>query len=99
MAEYPAPPVRAHPGRAHRPGNVHEPPLSVPRFKNESGETLTDFILKEKTEEAKRLLRYSDQSLSAIGVCLGFSSPGHLAQVFRMYARMPPTEYCDRYDR
>ena len=38
------------------------------RFRAENGETLTDFILQEKTEEAKRLLRYSDQSLTAIGL-------------------------------
>ena len=35
----------------------------------ETGESL-----KEKTEEAKRLLRYSDKSLTAIGSYLGFSS-------------------------
>ena len=32
-------------------------------------------ILKEKTEEAKRLLRYSDKPVTAIGSYLGFSSP------------------------
>ena len=32
------------------------------RFKAESSKTMTDFILKEKTEEAKRLLRYSAKS-------------------------------------
>ncbi|MGN0972098.1 MAG: helix-turn-helix domain-containing protein, partial [Aristaeellaceae bacterium] len=69
------------------------------RFRKESGETLTDFILKEKTEEAKRLLRYSDKSLSAIGAYLGFSSPGHFTQVFRKYARLTPTEYRDQYAR
>ena len=30
------------------------------KFKQETNMTLTDFILKEKTEEAKRLLRYTD---------------------------------------
>ena len=45
----------------------------------EAGESLTDFILKEKTEEAKRLLRYSDKSLTAIGSYLGFSSPASAA--------------------
>lgn len=47
------------------------------KFKEETGESLTDFILKEKTEEAKRLLRYSDKSLTAIGSYLGFSSDSH----------------------
>lgn len=83
---------------AASPLYMSRPYLSA-RFKKESSETLTDFIHKEKTEEAKRLLRYSDKSLSAIGACLGFSSPGHFAQVFRKYARMTPTEYRDRNAR
>ena len=36
------------------------------KFKEETGESLTDFILYEKTEEAKRLLRYSDKPITAI---------------------------------
>lgn len=58
------------------------------RFKEETGESLTDFILKEKTEEAKRLLRYSDKSLTAIGNYLGFSSQSHFARVFKKYAKV-----------
>lgn len=67
------------------------------RFKQEAGESLTDFILKEKTEEAKRLLRYSDKSLTAISNYLGFSSPGHFSRVFRKYASMNPGEYRLKY--
>lgn len=63
------------------------------RFKEETGESLTDFILKEKTEEAKRLLRYSDKSLTAIGNYLGFSSQSHFARVFKKYAKVTPSEY------
>lgn len=67
------------------------------RFKAETGENLTDFILKEKTEEAKRLLRYSDKSLTAISNYLGFSSPSHFSRVFRKYASMNPGEYRQKY--
>ncbi len=67
------------------------------KFIEETGESLTDFILKEKTEEAKRLLRYSDKSLTAISDYLGFSSPGHFSRVFRKYAACPPSEYRDQY--
>ncbi len=69
------------------------------RFKKETGECLTDFILKEKTEEAKRLLRYSDRPLSAISSYLGFSSPSHFSRVFRRYALMSPGEYRLKYFR
>ena len=50
-------------------------------------------ILKEKTEEAKRLLRYSDKPVTAIGSYLGFSSPSHFSRVFRSYVRITPSEY------
>ncbi len=63
------------------------------KFKEETGEPLTDFILKEKTEGAKRLLRYSDKSLTAIGSYLGFSSASHFSGVFKTYVGSAPSEY------
>ena len=56
-------------------------------------ENIADFILKEKTEEAKRLLRYTDKSLAAISAYLGFSSQSHFSRVFRQYAEITPGEY------
>lgn len=76
---------------------VSRPYLSK-KFRESTGETLTDFILKEKTEEAKRLLRYSDKSLTAIGSYLGFSSPSHFSRIFRKYAGSSPHEYRERYN-
>lgn len=75
---------------------ISRPHLSR-RFREETGQTLTDYILKEKTEEAKRLLRYTDKSLTAIGDYLGFSSQSHFARVFRKYAACTPGEYRERY--
>lgn len=63
------------------------------RFKRESGMTLTDFILGEKIEEAKRLLTYTDKSLLAIGEYLGFSSQSHFTKVFKKYSGKTPSEY------
>ena len=67
------------------------------KFKAETGMTLTDFILSEKTEEAKRLLRYSDKSVAAIGTYLGFSSHGHFTKVFKKYTSLTPNEYREKY--
>ena len=72
-------------------------PYLSKRFKEEAGENIADFILKEKTEEAKRLLRYSDKSLTVIGSYLGFSSPSHFSRVFKKYAGCSPREYRERY--
>lgn len=68
-------------------------PYLSKKFREETGETLTAYILREKTEEAKRLLRYSDKSLTAIGTYLGFSSPSHFSRVFKQYAGVTPREY------
>lgn len=67
------------------------------KFKGETGETPTDFILKEKTEEAKRILRYTNKTSAAIGVYLGFSSQAHFSRVFKKYARISPHEYREKY--
>ncbi|MBQ7344308.1 MAG: helix-turn-helix domain-containing protein [Clostridia bacterium] len=66
------------------------------RFKEETGKTLTDYILTEKTEEAKRLLKHTDKSLSAISEYLGFSSQSHFARVFKKYADITPSEYREK---
>ncbi|MBQ6866170.1 MAG: helix-turn-helix domain-containing protein [Clostridia bacterium] len=71
---------------------LSRPYLSA-RFKRETGVTLTDYILTEKTEEAKRLLRYSDKPAAAIGAYLGFSSHGHFIRVFKKYAGLTPNDY------
>ena len=72
-------------------------PYLSKKFKEESGQTLKDFILKEKTEEAKRLLRYTDKSLSSISVYLGFSSQSHFSRVFHGITGMTPCEYREKH--
>ena len=63
------------------------------RFHQETGKTLASFIMEEKMEEAKRLLRYSDKPMTAISNYLGFSSPGHFASAFKKEAGLTPSEY------
>ena len=67
------------------------------KFKEETGESLTDFILYEKTEEAKRLLRYSDKPITAISSYLGFSSPSHFSRVFKARVCITPGEYREKH--
>ncbi|NLD26011.1 MAG: helix-turn-helix domain-containing protein [Acholeplasmataceae bacterium] len=68
------------------------------KFKQESGMTLTDFILREKTEEAKRLLRYTDKTAVAISSYLGFSSQSHFSRVFKKYTGKSPNEYREHHN-
>ena len=63
------------------------------KFKKETGITLTDFIINEKINESKRLLRYSDKPISSIALYLGFSSQSHFSNAFRKYTNTSPAEY------
>ncbi|MGN0796630.1 MAG: helix-turn-helix domain-containing protein [Christensenellales bacterium] len=69
------------------------------KFKQETGTNLCDFILQEKIEEAKRLLRYSDKSLLSISSYLGFSSQSHFSNVFKKLTTYSPGEYREQHNR
>ena len=52
--------------------------------------------LAKKSEEAARLLAFTDKSLISISDYLGFSSQSHFARVFKKYIGMTPSEYRSR---
>lgn len=62
-------------------------------FKRETGENLSQFVLKLKIEESKRLLRYTDKPSTEIALYLGFSSQSHFSRTFRRYVGASPNEY------
>lgn len=67
-------------------------------FKKETGENLSDYIMKQKIEEAKKLLRYSDSTLSSISFYLGFSSQSHFTRTFKKFTTLTPNEYRDKHN-
>lgn len=69
------------------------------KFKAETGINLTDFIMQEKIEEAKRLLRYSDKTSLAISSFLGFASQSHFSLVFKKYTGKTPSEYRELHNK
>lgn len=69
------------------------------RFKEETGQTLTEFVMQIKIEEAKRLIRYTDKSLSAVSDYLGFSSQSHFSRIFKKHAGIAPGEYREQNKR
>ena len=62
-------------------------------FKKETGENLSAFILKQKIEEGKKLLVYTDKPSVEIALYLGFSSQSHFSRTFKQYAGCTPNEY------
>ena len=63
------------------------------KFHEETGISLSDFIRIKKTEEAQRLLRYTDKSLREISVYLGYSSQSHFQTVFKKQLGVTPMQY------
>ena len=66
------------------------------RFKEETGENLSDYIMREKVEEAKQLLTYTDKSIAAISAYLAFSSQSHFTRQFKNITGRTPGEYRER---
>ena len=62
-------------------------------FKKETGENLSVYLLKQKVEEGKRLLRYTDKASAEIALYLGFSSQSHFLRTFKKYVGLTPGEY------
>jgi AraC family transcriptional regulator len=62
-------------------------------FKQATGVSPGKYQLKARMDEARRRMRETKQSVIAIALDLGFSSPSHFAQVFRRETRMTPSEY------
>ncbi len=77
---------------------VSRPHLSA-KFKVESGISLTDYVMKEKIDEARRLLRHSDKTLVAISNYLGFSSQSHFTRAFKKLTNLTPKEYREKHNK
>lgn len=69
------------------------------KFKSDTGINLNEFIMREKIEEAKRLLRYSDKTALAISSFLGFSSQSHFSNVFKKFTDKTPNEYRELHNK
>ena len=62
-------------------------------FKEETHQTVREFIRQEKMEEAKRLLQDSSIPIAEVGQRLGYCSQSHFTDVFRRFVRMTPREF------
>ena len=62
-------------------------------FRTETGMKITDFLTRCRIEEAKRLLRTTDQSVSDIAVESGFESFSYFSTVFKKVVGMTPVQY------
>ena len=67
------------------------------KFKEETGKTLSEFVMNEKIRRAKSLLTNTENGLSEIADYLGFSSQSHLQTVFKKHTNQTLKEYRDHF--
>ncbi|MBM7565026.1 response regulator transcription factor [Paenibacillus sacheonensis] len=66
-------------------------------FKKETGQSLMDFIILAKINQAKILLTESNQKISDIGDSLGYENFSYFGKVFKKTVGISPQEYRKRY--
>jgi len=65
-------------------------------FRKSTGESPHQFVLRQRVERAKEMLREADMRVLDVAVACGFKTQQHFARVFRRMYGASPTEY--RYD-
>jgi len=65
-------------------------------FRKSTGESPHQFVLRQRVERAKEMLREADMRVLDVAVACGFKTQQHFARVFRQMCGGSPTEY--RYE-
>ncbi|MDR1615955.1 MAG: AraC family transcriptional regulator [Syntrophomonadaceae bacterium] len=71
----------------------HNPAYLCVRFKEETGVSVTDYIIGAKINEAKLLLKHEDMSVSEIANTLGFCSQSYFTKIFKEQTGETPRNY------
>ena len=66
-------------------------------FRDVTGMTVMQYMMKEKTEHCQNLLKYSHYSFEEIAYYFGFCSQSHFGQVFKKWTGMTPRQYRETY--
>lgn len=62
-------------------------------FSSTEGITIEQYIILQKTEKVKELLRYNEMNLSEIADKMGYSSVGHLSTQFKKTIGLTPSQF------
>ena len=69
------------------------------QFKKELGQSVADYVMSQRIEAARNMLRYSSLAYDEIASTLAFSSQSHFIQVFKKEVGCTPREYRIRADQ
>ncbi|HHU91395.1 MAG TPA: response regulator [Clostridiaceae bacterium] len=62
-------------------------------FSQEVGQTLTEYLTYKRIDEAKRMLRQTDNRLSEIAFAVGYKDPRYFSFVFKKVTGRTPSDY------
>ena len=65
-------------------------------FKQEMGETLSEYLLRIKIERAAQLLKEDRYKIGEIAKMVGYSTSSYFSVMFKKYTGCTPREYCQR---
>lgn len=68
-------------------------------FRQETGMTISEYIMSRRIQAAENMLKYSDYSSVDIGNYLNFSSHSHFISCFRKHTGLTPKQYRERFFR
>jgi AraC family transcriptional regulator len=67
-------------------------------FRKSTGETPHQFVLRQRIERAKEMLRDANERVLDVAVACGFKTQQHFARVFRQVCGASPTEYRQEWE-
>ncbi|RTE06268.1 helix-turn-helix domain-containing protein [Paenibacillus whitsoniae] len=62
-------------------------------FKEVTGVSINNFITRKRIDDAKKLLKLSDEPVGFMSEHLGFTNPVHFSRMFKQYAGVSPQAY------
>jgi AraC family transcriptional regulator len=68
-------------------------------FKEATGLSPNQYVIREKINKAKELLQQTDQSVAAVAYTLGFENPAHFSATFKKVAGVSPSVYSGKKPR
>lgn len=66
-------------------------------FKEQTGENFMDYVIRQRINEAKHLLRSTGMAVSDVAAAVGYADPRHFSKVFQKMVGMKPSEYSNFY--
>jgi AraC-like DNA-binding protein len=64
-------------------------------FKRSTGMSPHQYLIRQRIERAKHLLKQREQSITMIAMECGFANQSHFAKYFRQYMGMNPKQFCN----